>query len=196
MAGSDRERWDARYAAGEYAGRTHPTRLLVEWLARLPRGRALDVACGAGRNAIFLASQGYRVQGVDISAEALRRAAERAAQEGVEVDWLCADLDEFEPPAAGYELIVIARFLSRDLFPRLIDALAPGGYLVYESHLRSHAEAVGGPRGARFRLRPQELLHLGHELRVLHYFEGLVQDPDGPTMALAQFIGCRGETTF
>ena len=75
MSADDAERWNARYADGAYAGRTRPSQLLLQW-QRLPRvGRALDVACGAGRNALHLAGLGYQVDAVDVSSAALQRAA-------------------------------------------------------------------------------------------------------------------------
>ncbi len=85
MSDADRDKWDARYRQGSYRARTHPTELLAEWLPRLPRGRALDVACGAGRNALYLAEAGYEVDAIDISSVALDRLREAAQTRGVEV---------------------------------------------------------------------------------------------------------------
>ncbi len=195
MSDADKRRWNERYAAGEYAGRLHPTGVLAEWLHRLPRIQALDVATGTGRNAIFLAQKGYQVDAVDISEVALQRGEQRAEALGVKVNWIATDLDDTTLPRDGYNLIIAARFLNRSLFPVLIDALAQGGHLVYETHLMTHAP-VSGPRGPYFRVRPQELLHLTHELRTLHYFEGLHDEPGGTRMALAQVIACKGTPGF
>ena len=79
MSNTDREKWNERYTSGAYAARTHPTQLLADWIDQLPRGRALDVACGAGRNALYLAEHGYAVDAVDISSVALDRARAAAA---------------------------------------------------------------------------------------------------------------------
>ena len=79
MSGADRERWDERYRLGAYVEREHPSAWLVSCLSRAPSGRALDVACGAGRNALYLAERGYAVTGIDVSPVALARAAESAA---------------------------------------------------------------------------------------------------------------------
>ena len=92
MSDTDRERWNARYASGEYAARTYPSALLAAWTDRLPPGRALDVACGLGRNAIHLAAHGYAVDAMDISDIALAGARERADAAGVTVNWIEADL--------------------------------------------------------------------------------------------------------
>ncbi|HVJ29660.1 MAG TPA: methyltransferase domain-containing protein, partial [Gammaproteobacteria bacterium] len=94
MSAAERDKWDARYRDGAYEGRTYPTALLATWLPYLPRGRALDVACGAGRNALFLAANGYEVTALDISGVGLDRGRRAAAERGLTVDWLCADLDD------------------------------------------------------------------------------------------------------
>jgi hypothetical protein len=72
-----------------------------------------------------------------------------------------------------------------------VDALRPGGWLVFEHHYRT-GEPVGGPRGPAFRLAPQELLHAFHRLSVVHYLEDVVQDPDGRRMALARLVARKG----
>ena len=195
MSDADRTRWNAKYESGEYAQRTHATPLLAAWIDRLPRGRALDVACGRGRNAIHLAASGYSVDAVDISAVALARARERADAEGVDVDWIEADLDNHGFEGDAYDVIVVARFLSRPLIPRLVDALRPGGHLVYDHHYITPAD-VGGPRSRRFRARPNELLERFRALRILAYEEGVVADPDGSRMALARLVACKGSPGY
>src|SRR5262245_50965550 len=94
MSAAERDRWDARYRDGAYESRTHATALLAAWLPRLPRGAALDVACGAGRNALYLAAQGFAVTALDISAVALERGRREAGARGLTVEWRCADLDD------------------------------------------------------------------------------------------------------
>lgn len=198
MSEADREKWESRYAAGSYGARTHPTALLVEWLPRLPTppgARALDLACGAGRNALYLAAHGYRVDAMDISTTALERGAARAAEMGVEVEWIAADLDSVTIAADRYDVIVVARYVNRGLSDAIVRALRDGGHLIYEQHLQTEAE-VGGPSSCRFRLAPNELLRMFSGLRVLYYREGLMQDPDGPRMALAQLVACAGSPGF
>jgi SAM-dependent methyltransferase len=187
---AERDKWDERYRSGAYENRNHPTALLAEWLARLPRGRALDVACGAGRNALFLAAHGYAVDAVDISAAALERARGDAAGRGLVVAWLDRDLDEPPEtvlPKGPYRLVVWVRYVNQALLAPLAQRLAPGGYLLCEQHLATAAEVVG-PRNAAFRLEPGQLLRSAAGLEVVHYHEGLIQDPDGRTAALAQLI--------
>ena len=195
MSDTDRERWNARYASGEYAARVHPSPLLAAWMERLPRGRALDVACGSGRNAIHLAANGYAVDAMDISGVALARARERAEAAGVAVDWIEADLDRPDIARGAYDVIVVARFLDRALIPRLVDALRPGGHVLYDHHYITPAD-VGGPSSRRFRARPNELLERFRALRVLFYEEGIVTDPDGRRMALARLVACKGSPGY
>lgn len=198
MSEADREKWERRYAEGEYATRTHPTSLLADWLPRLPRpdgARALDLACGAGRNALFLASEGYRVDAMDISTVALERGSARAREMGVEVNWIPVDLDAAELPVDAYDLVVVARYMNRGLTDAIVAGLREGGYLVFEQHLRTDRD-VAGPGSDRFRLAPNELLEEFAALRVIYYREGLMQDPDGPLMALAQLVACKGSPGF
>ena len=195
MSDADRERWNARYAAGEYAARTYPSPLLAAWLDRLPRGRALDVACGLGRNAIHLAANGYTVDAMDISAVALAGGRKRADAAGVSVNWIEADLERPDIARDAYDVVVVARFLDRPLVPRLVDALRCGGHLVYDHHYITPVH-VDGPRSHRFRARPNELLERFRALRVLSYEEGLVADPDGRRMALARLVACKGSPGY
>ena len=190
MSAAERDKWDARYRDGAYEGRSHPTALLAEWLPRLPRGRALDVACGAGRNALFLAANGYEVTALDISLVGLDRGRRMAAERGLTIDWLCADLDDPERalPANRFDLIVWARYVHPKLMPYLIARLAAGGALLCEQHLTIDAP-VAGPTSAGFRLTPGELNRSAAGLRIEHSYEGLVVDPDGRSVALAQLIG-------
>lgn len=196
MTQADREKWDRCYAGGAYAPRTYPSPFLVERLPALPRGRALDLACGAGRNALRLAEAGYDVEAMDISAVAIERARAAARERGLEVDWRVADLDDFEPPPGRFDLITVIRYTNRKLMERLPQALTEGGMLLVEHHILTCAP-VGGPTSRAFRLEPNELVALYHgRLRVLHYDERIAPDPDGKEMALVRFLGCRGSPGF
>lgn len=191
VSAAEREKWDARYRDGAYEGRTHPTTLLAEWLPRLARGRALDVACGAGRNALFLAANGYAVTALDISSVALERGQRSADERALTVEWLCADLDEYVErvlPAGPFDLIVWVRYIHQTLMPSLIARLDAGGMLLCEQHLATTAQ-VAGPTSPEFRLAPGELQRAATKLTVLYSHEGIVVDPDGRTVALAQLVG-------
>ena len=189
MSHAERDKWDARYGAGAYSERAHPTALLADWLDRSPRGRALDIACGAGRNALFLAAAGYAVDAVDISAAGLERGRATAAERRLDVSWHCVDLEERPDalPSGPYDLIVWVRYVNVALWPAVLSRLAPGGHLLVEQHLVTNAEVVG-PTSSAFRLASGELARAAAELVMVYKHEGLIVDPDGRTAALAQLI--------
>jgi tellurite methyltransferase len=194
MSDADRDEWNRRYRDGAYADRPHPTALLAEWESALPRGRALDVACGAGRNALFLAARGRSVDAVDVSAAALERARDAARERGLDVRWLEADLEQTPDdalPPGPYDLIILVRYVHRAILRPLWRRLSPGGMLLCEQHLDSAADVIG-PRRAEFRMRPNELLRAalgaGPGVEIRYYREGPVIDPDGRAAALAQLV--------
>lgn len=146
--------WDTRYAERDLVWGAQPNRWVEEECADLPPGRALDLACGEGRNALWLAGRGWRVTGVDFSAVALARAADLAAESAVadRTSWVRADLQTFVPESAGFDLVVVAYLqLPADQRRRVIamaaDALAPGGTLLVVAHDSANlTEGVGGPQ--------------------------------------------------
>lgn len=187
MSGKDRTKWDKRYREGEYAQRLRPSALLENWIGRIPPGCALDVACGAGRNALFLAAQGFRVDAVDISEEGLNRARDSALNSDLCVNWMARDLDEPLLLEHYYQLILIVRYVNLPLLRRLTDNLAPGGYLVCEQHLVTDAEVIA-PASPSYRVKPGELQAAADGLRIHHLEESLVEDTDGRTVALARLV--------
>jgi SAM-dependent methyltransferase len=192
----ERQKWDRRYAEGEYRPRTWPAPFLETWIDRLPAGRALDVACGIGRNALRLAEAGYQVEAVDISASAVAMARAEADGRGLEVEWRVVDLDDANLARSCYDVITVIRYVNRRLWPQLIAALAPGGWLLVEHHLQTTAD-VSGPGSPEFRLAPQELLEAFNSLRIIYYqeeFEPAEADRKG--YALARMVACRGNPGF
>jgi tellurite methyltransferase len=190
MTEADRERWDERYRDGAYAGRTEPSALLAQWIDRIPPGRALDVACGAGRNALFLAARGFEVDAVDISAVALDRARALAQAAGLQVNWIEQDLDETLALNADYALVVVTRYVNLPLIRQLADKLGPGGFLVCEEHLVTTAEVIG-PSNPAFRVRPGELREVAGGLQIRFMQEGIIEEPDGRPAALARLVAER-----
>jgi 2-polyprenyl-3-methyl-5-hydroxy-6-metoxy-1,4-benzoquinol methylase len=146
-----REDWDARYAAVDNLWATKPNRFLVAEVSDLPPGRALDVACGEGQNAIWLATLGWEVTGVDYSDVAIAKAKDRAERDGVRVEFIGADLVEYEPERSAYELVTILYLhipssQRAAVHAKAARALAPGGTLVLLGHdLSNLSEGVGGP---------------------------------------------------
>jgi SAM-dependent methyltransferase len=144
--------WDERWRLRLEGPLRHPNRFLVEEVEALPPGRALDLACGAGRNAVWLAEQGWRVTGVDYSAVALTAARALAAERGVEGEWIEADVVAWEPPAAAFDLVCVLYLQlpapdRRAVHAHAVRALAPGGRLLVVAHHRDNlTEGYGGPK--------------------------------------------------
>lgn len=193
MSNEERQRWDQRYAEGEYRPRVHPSPFLVEWLDRIPVGHALDVATGTGRNALHLAEAGFDVTAVDISEVALARGRDEASRRGLDVRWVAADLDDDPLPDDAYDLITVMRYRNRSLWPRLAAALAPNGWILVEHHLRTDRPDVAGPSSPEFRLEPGELLEAFAGLRVVHYSEDVEPADHRPSdFVLARVVACAG----
>jgi SAM-dependent methyltransferase len=140
----------------------------------LPRdGDALDVACGSGRHALWLAERGLRTLAVDRSPDHVRVVNEEGRRAGLPVRAEVMDLEDgpVRIAASGYDVIVVVHYLHRPLFPDLIGALRPGGVLVYETFTRAQAMR-GKPTNPAFLLEPGELLKLTRPLEVLASREG------------------------
>jgi SAM-dependent methyltransferase len=171
MAEADRERWDRIFRERGHAD-AGPPAWLAELDAELPRtGRALDVASGAGRLALFWAKRGLETLAVDVSLEGLRLAREAAARAGLALSTCALDLER-EPLTEGpFAAISCFHYLQRDLFPQLVERLAPGGVLACEvATVRGLARNAKPSR--RFLLEPNELLRLCAKLEIVAYREG------------------------
>jgi tellurite methyltransferase len=134
-------RWNEKYRAAADSALAQPDALLVEHRALLiENARALDVACGAGANAIFAAQCGCHVVGVDASLEGLRIAARRAKEKAVALWLLNADLESWRPPPECFDLVLVFRYLGRALLPSLRLSLRPGGVVIYKTFNRNVLE--------------------------------------------------------
>lgn len=187
--------WDDRFRDGEYPRAPDPSAVLERYVDALPTGRALDVATGTGRNAVFLAEAGYEVDAVDQSREGLRITRERAAERGVDdrLNVVRADVPSYAFPTATYDLIAVSFYRAVDRFPDIKEALAPGGVLFVQHHLRTTDDVTLGPSGDRYRFAANELLHACLDLTVLHYEEGLETGADGERGATAQVVARNSE---
>jgi tellurite methyltransferase len=185
---TDQKRWDDRYGPDEYALGREPNPFLKNHIRLLPPGRALDIAAGEGRNSVFLALHGFEVEAVDISKAGLAKARRLSREEGVRIRTVCADLDDFVIPREGYDLIADFYFLNRTLIPRMKRGVKQGGRVIFETYLLEHRDrGLGGPGHARYYLRPNELLHLFSDFRVLFYREGTFRE-GGRVKAVASLI--------
>ncbi len=149
---------------------------IVEWIDRVARGgsgerRALDVAMGRGRYAVMLARSGFRTFGVDITADAVHDAMVTAAAAVVRVNGWCADLTRHPLPNARFDLVLVSRYLQRDLFPALREAVARGGVVLYETFTTAQCAKGTGPRSPDHLLEPGELLRRFDGFDVLFYDE-------------------------
>ena len=154
----------------------HGTELPSPWVQRWshlvpPAAPVLDVACGFGRHLRWFAGQGHPVTGVDRAPDAVEAAAGLG-------EALQADLEGGPWPLAGRSFggVVVTNYLWRPLFPRLVDSVAPGGVLIYETFATGN-ETVGRPARPEFLLQPGELLCLCDGLRVVAYEDGFLQEP-------------------
>ena len=158
---ADRIKWNQRYADEEYQMGLHPSHFLAERIELLkmlcPGRRALDIACGEGRNSIFLASHDFQVTAVDISDRGIEKGKRRMKTEGVCVNFSNADLEGYEI-VGEYDLIVNLNFLLRELVPKEIAALSPGGVILFETILDS--PNLPGAHTRRYLLQPGELHQL------------------------------------
>lgn len=160
---SRRTIWDERHAAHDPIESPDPDPTLLAEVGSLPPGLALDVACGDGRNAIWLASRGWQVTGVDFSRVALERAARSSGLAGVEVQWWQEDLLTWDPPAGRFDLVTVL-FLHlpeaerRAVYRRVAAAVRPGGTLLVVGHDRTNlAEGQGGPQDPDVLFTPAEI---------------------------------------
>jgi SAM-dependent methyltransferase len=158
-----REDWDKRYASVENLWAVKPNRFLVAEAEGLEPGRALDLACGEGQNAIWLATLEWEVTGVDYSEVAIAKARGRAERDGVRVDFVCADLVAYEPEPAAFDLVLVLYLHipadeRRGVLERAAAALAPGGTFVFVGHDSTNlTDGVGGPSDPAILCTPDEI---------------------------------------
>lgn len=187
MSAKDRLKWDARYSAQASLGVHETDPFLDEWLAQASPGRALDIACGSGRQAIQLAMRGFAVDAIDISAVALELARQAASAGGVSINWIEHDLDDRLPVRGPYQLVIQMHYVDVAVTKSVPPLLAPGGLFICQQHLQS-TQAVAGPQRAAFRVAPGALPLLVPQLDVLHYAEESFETIDGTRLALARLV--------
>ena len=195
----EREDWNRKHGeAGLLFGAT-PNRFLVAEVEGLAPGRALDLACGGGRNAVWLAEQGWTVTGADFSDVGLASAAELAAERGVDVEWVDADVRTWEPPVGAFDLVSILYLQipaheRRVVLARAASAVAPGGTLLVVGHDRENLTGgYGGPKSPEVLLTPEEVaaqlpgLDVERAERVLRP----VETEDGQAQAIDTLVRAR-----
>jgi tellurite methyltransferase len=158
-----------------------PSPFIVEWVERIARERggrprALDVAMGSGRHAVVMARSGLRTFGVDVKLDAVREAMAGARHEGARVEGWCADLTQHPLPRGWFDLVLVARYLQRDLFSDLRAAVAPGGIVIYETFTTNQRALGRPPTSPDHLLEPGELRRRFDGFEVLFYEELLAPE--------------------
>jgi tellurite methyltransferase len=169
----DRERWDRKFASSDFIYGKEPARFLEGRAELLPaQGRALDVAAGEGRNAVFLARQGLEVDAVDISEVGLAKARQLADEAGVNINTIVADLSDYAIAGDRYDVVVVINYLQRDLIDDLKAALKPGGIVIYETYTAAQQDISGAHQLRReYLLKPGELRAMFEDFEILEYCE-------------------------
>jgi 2-polyprenyl-3-methyl-5-hydroxy-6-metoxy-1,4-benzoquinol methylase len=160
-AKSELLKWDGRFRAEECVLGSEPSGYLADNISLItslvPGWKAADIACGEGRNSIFLAKHGFDVLGLDISEAGLEKARRWMEREGLQIDFRLVNMEEYLF-TEKYHLIINFNFLLRDLIPKAVDALHPGGVIVFDTLVDS--PHVPNTHKKEFLLRPGELLRI------------------------------------
>jgi len=192
-----RERWNRRWAGEERVhASTAPSRFLVGEVADLRPGTALDLGCGAGRNAVWLAEQGWHVTAVDFSEVGRRMARSLAAERRVEVEWIEADAVAWTPPARAYDLVCVfylqlPALERRPALARAAAAVRPGGTLLVVGHdLLNLTEGCGGPTQPDVLFTPDDVVAEIGDLRIekAHRVRRTVDEPGASHEAIDALV--------
>lgn len=192
--------WDARYAESELLWSAEANQFVVAELADVDPGRALDLAAGEGRNAVWLAQRGWTVTAVDFSATAVDKGRRLADHHRVDVDWIVADVVSYVVSAATYDLVLISYLhLPPGEFATVlraaVAALAPGGTLLLVAHDRRNlTDGVGGPQEPTILTRAEEVVDLlGDDLTIERAgeVERLVETDEGRRAAIDTLVRAR-----
>ena len=160
----EREQWDERYRADALIWKAEPNRFLVEEVAGRAPGRALDLACGEGRNALWLAERGWRVTAVDFSAVGLEKARRLASERELELKLVEADVLEWGPPVASFDLVILMYLhlpagARRRVLRAATKGLASGATLLVVGHDSTNlTEGVGGPQDPEVLFGPEDIV--------------------------------------
>ncbi len=185
----DKNRWNNRYNTGEYLYGKEPLKFLKEKLNILVRGKALVLAMGEGRNAVFLAENGFDVDGCDISEKAIEKTKLFAQESGVTLNAFVADLEEYKISADKYDLITCFYYTQRSLIPQIKDGLKKGGMVMLETYSidqLKYGKDAPGPKNPAYLLTHNELLNSFRDFRILYYREGEIAENKSVVSLIAQ----------
>lgn len=185
---SDQKRWDERFKGKGFAFGKDPNPFLKKHIRLLPKGKALDIATGEGRNAVFLAQHGFDVDAVDISGVGLKKAQKLAGGIGVRINTIYADLNTYQIEKEKYDLIANFYFLRRGLILKIKKGLKKNGRVIFETYTLEHKNiGTEGPKDPKYFLKPNELLRLFKDFHILYYREGVFKE-GGRRKAVASLI--------
>ena len=180
---STKARWNERYDREMYLYGKEPAAFLKHKIGGLKVGKALVLAMGEGRNAVFLAQNGFDVTGVDISEVAIKKCNKLAKERNTQVHTIVADLTGYDMGKAQYDLVTNFYYYDTSIFPQVIEALKPGGMFILEQfstdHLNYRETSRFGPKNPDYLVKPNELLHHFKSLRLLYYEDTVVELDEG-----------------
>ena len=179
----DRERWNRRYSEEEYPWKT-PSKIVQDFYHLSKKGKALDIACGIGRNAIFLYDKGFDVDAVDISDVALSQIKKKRPG----INTIQADLDFYDIEQNRYDLIININYLNRRLIPQIKEGLKKGGVVIFETFTLKEEKGYMKPENRDYLLRSNELIHFFIDMYVVFYQERDYIKPDGEKVFLSSIV--------
>lgn len=163
----DQTRWDSKYDNEVYIFGTEPIAFIRDNLKLLPKGKVLDIAMGEGRNGVYLAANGYDVEGIDISEVGLKKAHKLAEQNHTKITTRVVDLENAQLEKDKYDVVLCSYYMQRDLIPQMKAAVKQGGVVVFETYNEDYLKyRKFNPKWA---LKTNELLELFKDFKILRY---------------------------
>lgn len=180
----DREKWNRKYLQEDFPWK-EPSDIVKDFYTLAKTGKVLDIACGTGRNAVFLAEKGFTVDAVDISDVALEKIKHP------KINKIQADLDFYKITENSYDLIVNINFLNRRLVPYIKEGLKKDGGVIFETFTLKDGEDYFQPENREYLLRPNELLRLFSDMYIVYYREAQKIKPDGRKAFVSSLVAVK-----